>query len=360
MIAETERDPWYASWFGEEYLALYPDRDDQEAERQADFALRVLAPYAARGRGGILDLACGTGRHAVALRRGEAPVTGLDLSAPLLRRARARRAAPAPSLVRADMRRLPFARASFGAVVNFFTGNAAGGITANAAGGMRLHADGGVRLHAILPPLASDGTCISLRMLRRGSLRLADLEEVGMCTPAQTEQLRALIEQKAAFVVTGGTGAGKTTLLAAMLAEVDPSERILVVEDVLEIPLEHTHAVRLQARPANVEGHGLVTLVDLVRQALRMRPDRVVVGEVRGAEVRELLLALYTGHEGGCCTLHANSPADVPARIEALGALAGMSRDAVRAQMATALHAVVHIVRRRTGRVVASIEPLRL
>lgn len=218
---------------------------------------------------------------------------------------------------------------------------------------------GGVRLHAILPPLASDGTCISLRMLRRGSLRLADLEAVGMCTPAQTEQLRALIEQKAAFVVTGGTGAGKTTLLAAMLAEVDPSERILVVEDVLEIPLEHTHAVRLQARPANVEGHGLVTLVDLVRQALRMRPDRVVVGEVRGAEVRELLLALNTGHEGGCCTLHANSPADVPARIEALGALAGMSRDAVRAQMATALHAVVHIVRRRTGRVVASIEPLR-
>jgi len=121
LIAETERDPWYASWFGEEYLALYPDRDDQEAERQADFALRVLAPYAARGRGGILDLACGTGRHAVALRRGEAPVTGLDLSAPLLRRARARRAAPAPSLVRADMRRLPFARGAFGAVVNFFT-----------------------------------------------------------------------------------------------------------------------------------------------------------------------------------------------------------------------------------------------
>ena len=121
MSAATERDPWYASWFGEEYLALYPDRDDQEAERQADFALRLLAPYAARGRAGILDLACGTGRHAVALRRGEARVTGLDLSAPLLLRARARRAALPPSLVRADMRRLPFARGSFGAVVNFFT-----------------------------------------------------------------------------------------------------------------------------------------------------------------------------------------------------------------------------------------------
>ena len=121
MTTETERDPWYASWFGEEYLALYPERDDREAESQADFALRILAPYAARGQAGILDLACGTGRHAVALSRGPARVTGLDLSAPLLARARARRAEPAPSLVRADMRRLPFARATFGAVVNFFT-----------------------------------------------------------------------------------------------------------------------------------------------------------------------------------------------------------------------------------------------
>lgn len=121
MKAETDRDPWYASWFGEEYLALYPERDDLEAARQAEFALGVLAPYARTGRAGILDLACGTGRHAVVLSRGDAPVTGLDLSAPLLRRARARRADPAPALVRADMRRLPFARGSFGAVVNFFT-----------------------------------------------------------------------------------------------------------------------------------------------------------------------------------------------------------------------------------------------
>ena len=121
MTPETERDPWYASWFGEEYLALYPDRDDLEAERQAEFVLGVLSPYAAKGRRGILDLACGTGRHAVVLARGAAPVAGVDLSAPLLGRARARRADPRPSLVRADMRRLPFARASFGAVVNFFT-----------------------------------------------------------------------------------------------------------------------------------------------------------------------------------------------------------------------------------------------
>ncbi|CCI54201.1 TadA family conjugal transfer-associated ATPase [Nostocoides jenkinsii] len=219
---------------------------------------------------------------------------------------------------------------------------------------------GGVRLHAILPPLAAEGTSISLRLLRRGALRLADLESVGMCTAAQADHLRELVATKQAFVVTGGTGAGKTTLLAALLAEVDPTERLLVVEDVLEIPLHHAHVVRLQARPANVEGTGLVTLVDLVRQALRMRPDRLVVGEVRGAEVRELLLALNTGHEGGCCTLHANKPADVPARLEALGALAGMSREAVRSQVATAIHHVVHVARRPGGRVIQSIERLQV
>ncbi len=121
MKPDAERDPWFASWFGEEYLALYPDRDDLEASRQAQFVFGLLRPYAAKGRGGILDLACGTGRHAVVLSRGGTPVTGVDLSTPLLARARARRADPAPGFVRADMRRLPFARGSFGAVVNFFT-----------------------------------------------------------------------------------------------------------------------------------------------------------------------------------------------------------------------------------------------
>lgn len=121
MSTSDDRDPWYASWFGEEYLALYPNRDDQEAARQAQFAYGLLAPYAAKGKGGILDLACGTGRHAVVLSRGGFPVRGVDLSAPLLSRARARRAEPAPGFVRADMRRLPFGSGSFGAVVNFFT-----------------------------------------------------------------------------------------------------------------------------------------------------------------------------------------------------------------------------------------------
>ncbi len=121
MSPDPDRDPWYTSWFGEEYLALYPDRDDLEAQRQAQFVYGLLGPYAARGRGGILDLACGTGRHAVVLSRHGTPVTGVDLSIPLLARARARQAEPAPGFVRADMRRLPFERGSFGAVVNFFT-----------------------------------------------------------------------------------------------------------------------------------------------------------------------------------------------------------------------------------------------
>ncbi len=217
---------------------------------------------------------------------------------------------------------------------------------------------GAVRLHAILPPLAAGGTCVSLRLLRRDAVRLADLQAAGMCTPGEAIRLGRLVREREAFVVTGGTGAGKTTLLAALLGEVDANERIVVVEDVLEMPLNRGHVVRLQARAPNVEGHGGVSLVDLVRQALRMRPDRLVVGEVRGAEVRELLQALNTGHEGGCATLHANKPADVPARLEALGALAGMSPAAVRAQVATALKTVVHVARTPAGRRVVAIADL--
>lgn len=219
---------------------------------------------------------------------------------------------------------------------------------------------GAVRLHAILPPLSADGTCVSLRLLRQRQVRLDDLIRTGMCSKDQAEGLRRIVRDKVAFVVTGGTGVGKTTLLSAMLAEVGPSERIVVVEDVLEMPLARGHVIRLQARPPNVEGKGQVTLVDLVRQSLRMRPDRLVVGEVRGAEVRELLQALNTGHEGGCATLHANRPADVLARLEALGALADMSRAAVHAQVATAIQAVVHVTRGSAGRVVDSISPLHV
>jgi pilus assembly protein CpaF len=171
--------------------------------------------------------------------------------------------------------------------------------------------------------------------------------------------LRALVHRRRSFVVTGGTGSGKTTVLAAMLSEVPQGERIVVVEDVRELAIAHPHVVRLQGRGANVEGRGAVGLVDLVRQALRMRPDRLVVGEVRGAEVREMLAALNTGHEGGCGTLHANAPADVPRRFDALGALADLPREAVQTQLASAVQAVVHLERDCGVRRVASISLLR-
>jgi pilus assembly protein CpaF len=204
---------------------------------------------------------------------------------------------------------------------------------------------GGVRLHAVLPPLA-DGPHLSLRFARHRPGGVAALVRLGAATPHVAALLLALVEARASLVVTGGTGAGKTTVLAALVAECGVHERIVVVEDVRELDPDHPHVVRLQGRGHNVEGAGGVTLVDLVRQALRMRPDRLVVGEVRGGEVRELLAALNTGHEGGMSTVHANGPEEVPARFEALGALAGMPRGGVHAQLREALRVVVHVVRR--------------
>lgn len=216
----------------------------------------------------------------------------------------------------------------------------------------------GVRLHAVLPPLSAEGAHVSLRIPRRRAGGLDALAGTGMISREQVGRLRELVADRTAYVVTGGTGSGKTTLLAALLAEVPTGERLVVVEDVGEIVVAHPHVVRLQTRAPNTEGAGEVTMVDLVRQALRMRPDRLVVGEVRGAEVRDLLLALNTGHEGGCGTLHANAPEDVPARFEALGALAGMSRDAVRTQLVSAVEMVVHLRRVGGRREVESIAPL--
>ena len=217
---------------------------------------------------------------------------------------------------------------------------------------------GGVRLHAVLPPLVDGGAHLSLRVPRLQAGGVSDLAATGMFGAEVERLLRLVVATRRSFVVTGGTGSGKTTLLAAMLAEVPQTERIVVVEDVRELGVEHPHVVRLQGRAPNVEGRGAVTLVDLVRQALRMRPDRLVVGEVRGPEVREMLAALNTGHEGGCGTVHANAPADLPARFEALGALAGLGRDAVQAQLASAVQVVVHVERLVAGRVVASLSVL--
>ena len=207
----------------------------------------------------------------------------------------------------------------------------------------------GTRLHAVLAPLARPGTVISLRVPARRSFSLAELRAAGSFTEETSEVLRRVVASRVAFVVTGGTGSGKTTLLAALLAEVDPRVRLVIVEDATELRPDHPHVVGLEARPANVEGAGLVTVRDLVRQALRMRPDRLVVGEVRGAEVVDLLAALNTGHEGGCGTLHANSTADVPARFEALGVAAGLPRDAVHSQLAASLDLVIHLGRGPDG-----------
>ncbi|MCO1654196.1 TadA family conjugal transfer-associated ATPase [Pseudonocardia humida] len=210
-------------------------------------------------------------------------------------------------------------------------------------------ADVGVRLHAVLPPIAADGTCLSLRVLRPAAHDLATLRGLGTVGAAGEALLRAVVNARLAFLVSGGTGTGKTTILAALLGAVEPAERILCVEDVAELSPRHPHVVRLVARPANIEGAGGVTLRDLVRQALRMRPDRLVVGEVRGAEVCDLLAALNTGHDGGAGTVHANSAREVPARLEALAAAGGLSRAALHSQLAAAVQLVLHMRRLRTG-----------
>ena len=208
----------------------------------------------------------------------------------------------------------------------------------------------GVRLHAILSPLSVGGTCLSLRVPRRRAFTLAELVAAGSVPPEGAELLRRLVASRQPFLVTGGTGTGKTTLLSALLS-LTRQERLVLVEDAGELLPAVEHVLRLEARPANVEGAGEVTLRDLVRNALRMRPDRLVVGEVRGAEVVDLLGALNTGHDGGCGTLHANSAADVPARLEALAALAGLGREALHSQLAAALRVVVHLVRDPVRRV---------
>jgi len=208
-----------------------------------------------------------------------------------------------------------------------------------------LRLAGGTRLHAVLAPVARPGTVISLRVPRGGGFALDDL--VG---GRVAEVVRMVIEARLAFLVSGGTGSGKTTLLAAMLGEVDAEERLVVVEDATELRPEHPHVVGLEARPPNIEGAGAIELRTLVRQALRMRPDRLVVGEVRGAEVVDLLAAMNTGHEGGCGTLHANSALDVPARVEALALAAGLDRSAAHSQFASAVDVVLHLTRGRGGR----------
>lgn len=207
----------------------------------------------------------------------------------------------------------------------------------------------GTRLHAVLAPLARPGTLISLRVPRHRVFDLDELVAAGTLTADAAAIARRVVDQRLPFLISGGTGTGKTTLLNALLSLVPTSERLVIVEDSSELRPDHPHAVALEARPANIEGAGEVTLRALVRQGLRMRPDRLVVGEVRGDEIVDLLAALNTGHEGGCGTIHANSAADVPSRVEGLGLAAGLPREAVHAQFATAVRVVLHLTRGRDG-----------
>ncbi|MBE1460980.1 pilus assembly protein CpaF [Nocardiopsis terrae] len=217
----------------------------------------------------------------------------------------------------------------------------------------------GARLHAVLPPIAPGGACISLRMPPRRVFGLDRLTACGTLTRSGADLLRSLVAHRVPFLVSGGTGTGKTTLLSSLLSLVHPRERIVLAEDSPELRPEHPHVVRLQTRPANIEGSGEVSLETLVRQGLRMRPDRLVVGEARGPEIVSLLAALNTGHEGGAGTLHANGAEDVPARVEAMGCAAGLGRGAVHSQLAATRVLVVHLVRDGRGRRLSEVRVLR-
>ncbi|MDZ5445330.1 TadA family conjugal transfer-associated ATPase [Micromonospora sp. 4G57] len=216
----------------------------------------------------------------------------------------------------------------------------------------------GTRLHAVLPPVATDGPYLSLRTFRQRPFTLEELVRQGTVPRPVAPVLAAVVAARLAYLVTGGTGSGKTTLLNTLLGLVPTTERIVLVEDAAELRPVHPHVIGLQARTSNVEGTGAVGLSDLVRQALRMRPDRLVVGECRGGEVVDLLAALNTGHDGGAGTLHANAPTDVPARLEALGLLGGLPRAALHAQVAAALQVLLQVRRGSEGRLLESISLL--
>jgi pilus assembly protein CpaF len=210
----------------------------------------------------------------------------------------------------------------------------------------------GSRVNVVIPPLAVDGPVIAIRRFgaeRPGPDRLVDL---GTLTPRMRDLLRDAVSGRRSILVSGGTGSGKTTLLNALSSFISPGERVVTIEDAAELRLQQRHVVRLESRPASVEGRGEVTVRDLLRNALRMRPDRIVIGEVRGAEALDLLTALNSGHEGALSTVHANSPVDALRRIETLALMAdvGLPHLAIREQLQRGLDVVVHLERRLDGR----------
>ena len=210
----------------------------------------------------------------------------------------------------------------------------------------------GSRVNVVIPPLALSGPCLTIRRFRRHGFSLSDLVENGTLSEELASFLARCVRARASILVSGGTGSGKTTTLGALSGALPEGERIVTIEDAAELRLRQPHVVRLEARPPNLEGRGEVTIRQLVRNALRMRPDRIVVGEVRGSEALDMLMALNTGHDGSLTTVHANSPPDALRRVETLALMAGVGlpHAAVREQLASALQLVVHQARAPDGR----------
>ncbi len=213
----------------------------------------------------------------------------------------------------------------------------------------------GIRVHAVLPPISPTGTLLSIRLPRIEYATLDTLEDAGFFSLVGRDRVDELIADRANLLITGASGAGKTTFLSAILSAAPASERIVAIEETYELRVRHPHYLALEARQPNLEGAGGIGLERLVREALRMRPDRLVLGECRGAELRELLAALNTGHDGGAGTLHANSLEHLPARLEALGALAGMTAAAVARQSVSAIGTVLHVRRTTVGRQLSQV-----
>lgn len=209
----------------------------------------------------------------------------------------------------------------------------------------------GSRVNAIIPPLVLNGPTITIRKFFRNPLTIDDLIRFGSITPEIAKFLEACVRGRLNIVVSGGTGSGKTTLLNILSSFIPPDERIITIEDAAELQLRQEHVIRLEARPPNIEGKGAITIRDLVRNALRMRPDRIVVGEVRGGEALDMLQAMNTGHDGSLTTGHANSPRDMLARLETMVLMAGMELPvkAIREQIASAIDLIVHAERFKDG-----------
>lgn len=209
----------------------------------------------------------------------------------------------------------------------------------------------GSRVNAIIPPLAVNGASLTIRKFGREALTVQKLISFGSLSPEMAELLQACVLAKMNIIVSGGTGTGKTTMLNVLSSFIPATDRIVTIEDAVELQLQQDHVVRLESRPANIEGKGEVSIRDLVRNSLRMRPDRIVVGEVRGGESLDMLQAMNTGHDGSISTVHANSPRDAVARLETLVLMAGMDLPlrAIREQIASAVNLIVHISRLRDG-----------